>query len=133
MTTLWAVICSVLGSLFFWFAGGLIIDLMTDLETVRALSRDYLIWAALCPFVGIWAFQLDGIFIGATRGVQMRNAMIVSFLVFAVAILTLKPAFGNTGLWAAMHILFVVRAVTLWWFYADLRRDIEPAGEPQPA
>ena len=133
MTTFWALICSIIGSLFFWFSGGLLIDLMTDLETVRTMSRDYLIWAALCPFIGIWAFQLDGIFIGATRGVQMRNAMIVSFLIFAAAILILKPAFGNTGLWATMHIFFVVRAATLWWFYAELRRDIETDTSPQAA
>ena len=31
-------------------------------------------WAAFVPFLGVWSFQLDGIFIGATRTAAMRNA-----------------------------------------------------------
>ena len=39
--------------------------------------------------------------------------MLLSFLVFAVALLTLAPAFGNHGLWAALHIFLLARGFSL--------------------
>ena len=41
----------------------------------RAAAHAYLLWGAAAALVGVWAFQLDGIFIGATQTADMRNAM----------------------------------------------------------
>jgi MATE family multidrug resistance protein len=57
--------------------------------------------------------MLDGIFIGATRTREMRNAMAISVAIYLAALLVLLPAFGNHGLWAALMVLNVARAVTL--------------------
>jgi hypothetical protein len=40
----------------------------------------YLPWAIAMPFVAVWGFQLDGIFIGATRARDLRDSMLISFL-----------------------------------------------------
>ena len=56
---------------------------------------------------------MDGVFIGATWSRDMRNMMLLSFLVFAVALLTLAPAFGNHGLWAALHVFLLARGFSL--------------------
>ena len=79
------------------------------------------------PLAGVAAFMLDGIFIGATRSRDMRNMMAVSFAVYVVAVLTLVPAFGNHGLWAAMLISFVVRGITLGLRYPALERSVAQA------
>jgi MATE family multidrug resistance protein len=86
---------------------------MTTSPEVRAAARDYLPWMIAAPLIGIAAWMLDGIFIGATRTREMRNAMVVSVAIYAVALLVLLPAFGNHGLWAALMVLNVARAVTL--------------------
>ncbi len=65
------------------------------------------------PLVGIVAWMLDGIFIGATQTRDMRDMMIVSFAAYVAAVLVLLPAWGNHGLWAALLISFAVRGVTL--------------------
>jgi MATE family multidrug resistance protein len=52
------------------------------------------------PLAGVWCFQLDGIFIGATRTAQMRNAMLLALAVFLAAWWALIPL-RNHGLWAA--------------------------------
>lgn len=113
LSSIWAGLLSVFVAISFWFAGGSVIDLMTVNETVRAIARDYLFWAAISPVIGVACFQLDGIFIGATRTRDMRNMMLVSLTVYLVAWAVLTPRFGNHGLWAALMLLFVVRAVTL--------------------
>ena len=66
--------------------------------------------------------MLDGIFIGATCTREMRNAMLVSVAVYAVALTVLLPAFGNHGLWAGLMVLNVTRGITLGLFLPRVLR-----------
>ena len=102
--------------------GPAVIDLMTTSDAVRATTRVYLPWMVLAPLLGLAAWMLDGIFIGATRTADMRNMAAVSALVYFVAVWALMPAFGNHGLWAALMISFVARTVTLGVKYPALER-----------
>lgn len=123
LSTLWAIILSFVASAVFWFAGGLIIDFLTINEEVRATARVYLIWAALVPVIGVMAYQLDGIFIGATRTVDMRNMMLLSLGIFMLMWALLTPVYGNHGLWAALVIFMGLRAITLGLRYPALVRS----------
>ncbi len=96
-----------------WLAGPSIIAFMTPNPEVRTLAATFLPWAAILPVIAVWCFQYDGIFIGATRTVDMRNMMLVSFAVYLAAVAALVPLSGNHGIWAAQSIFFTVRAFTL--------------------
>jgi multidrug resistance protein, MATE family len=87
-------------------------DMMTVSEVVRATAREYLPWAAISPVLGVICFQFDGILTGAMAAKDMRNMMIVSLAIFMLAWWLLESRFGNHGLWAALNIFFVARAVT---------------------
>ncbi len=92
----------------------LLIDLMTTTPSRCEPPRTgFCPWAALAPLFGVACFQLDGIFIGATRTADMRNMMFVSLGVFLGAWALLTPAFGNHGLWASFMVFYIARAVTL--------------------
>jgi MATE family multidrug resistance protein len=106
----------------FWFGGPALIDLMARAPDVQAEARRFLHWAALAPVVGIASWMLDGIFIGATRTRDMRNAMVLSSAICGLALWGLGAAFGNHGLWAAIWVLFVARAVTLGLKYPALEQ-----------
>jgi MATE family multidrug resistance protein len=123
MTTWWAAGVAVLASGFFALAGPTIVDLLTVDEAVRTAARIYLPWAATAPLLGVWAFQLDGIFIGATHTAQMRNAMLVSLAIFLAAWWVLTP-FGNHGLWAALLVHYAARAGTLLYYFPGLVRAV---------
>ncbi|NIR60672.1 MAG: MATE family efflux transporter, partial [Gammaproteobacteria bacterium] len=98
---------------------------ITGIDEVRSTAERYLPWLVLTPIVSVWSFQLDGIFIGATRTAAMRNAMFISLVVFFLAAVWLfLPLWGNHGLWAAMIVLMVVRAATLGYWYPRIVRDI---------
>ena len=101
----------------------LFIDLVTVDEGVRAAARVYLPWAAGAPLMGVWAFQLDGIFIGATRTADMRRAMLLSLVIFMLAWWLLLP-WANHGLWAALYVHYLARTATLYWFYPSLVRSV---------
>ena len=81
-------------------------------------------WAVLTPILGVACFQLDGIFIGATRTGAMRDMMIVSLAVFLAAWAILTPIFGNHGLWASLMIFFIARAATLGLKYPALEKEL---------
>lgn len=113
ISTLWGGGFALLFSALFWFGGGVMIDFTTEDPAVRLASRDYLIWAAAVPVFGIWCYQLDGIFVGATGTAQMRNTAVMSMGVFLAVWSVLAPMYGNHGLWAALLVFYVARAVTL--------------------
>ena len=113
MTSQWAGLLSLLTAVVVWLFGGLAIDAMTTSPEVRAATREFLPWCALTPLAGVVAFQLDGFFVGATRGADMRNTMLVSLALFLLAVALLVPRFGNHGLWLALILFFVVRGLTL--------------------
>ena len=106
----------------FLLAGPAIIDVLTTEPAVRADARLYLPWLVAAPLIGIAAWMLDGIFIGATCTREMRNAMLVSVAVYAVALTVLLPAFGNHGLWAGLMVLNVTRGITLGLFLPRVLR-----------
>ncbi|MEC9367497.1 MAG: MATE family efflux transporter [Pseudomonadota bacterium] len=133
MTSLWAAAFSIAIGAVFWFAGGAIIDALTVSPEVRTQARVYLAWAAIMPVISFPCFQLDGIFIGATRSADMRNMALVSLAIYLAAWALLTPLMGNHGLWLALAILNLARGVTLAARYRALERDLFGTQKPQAA
>ena len=125
MTSLWGLAVCVVTAVAFLLAGPWLIDLMAKDVDVQIEARAYLWWMVAAPLVGCAAWMLDGIFIGAARGRDMRNMMALSFGIYWIAILVLLPVMGNHGLWAALLISFVARGVTLGARYPALERAAE--------
>ena len=122
VTAQWALVSNALLALVFALMGGTIIDVMTTAPEVQDAARNYLPYMVAAPILGIGAWMFDGIFIGATRGADMRNMMAVSLLAYILAAIVLIPALGNHGLWIALLISFVARGVTLGLRYPALER-----------
>jgi MATE family multidrug resistance protein len=120
----WITILALLGVALFWACGELLIDVMTGLPEVRAEARVYLVYLVLAPVLGCWAFLLDGVFVGATRGAEMRNAMLGAFATFTVLAVALTPAIGNHGLWAAYVVFMLARAGLLGLYVPRLVRSV---------
>ncbi len=108
------ILAGLLTVIFFIF-GSQLIDLLTVNDGVRLEAKRYLPWAAMTALVGVMAFQMDGVFIGATWSADMRNMMLVSLVVFLLVAWLSIPAFGNHGLWFALEVFLGLRGATLWW------------------
>ena len=117
---LWvALACSV--CLLLW--GQDIIALLTNLEQIRALANDLLPLIILLPLVGAWPFLVDGIYVGATLGPEMRNTMLVTLFCIYLPSWYLWRSLGNVGLWLTLYTFYVGRAVTMWiWLKYLLKR-----------
>jgi len=110
----WGFAISVGLGLAWYFGGDTLIGLMTTNAEVRAAAHDYLWIAALCALTFMPAFVFDGILIGLTQNVMMRNGMVASLGVFLVAAVVLQPILGNLGLWLSLHIWFAARGFYYW-------------------
>ena len=124
LTSAWASALAIAVSAAFWLCGSMLIPAMTSAPNVREAAQALLPWAALTPIAGVACFQLDGIFIGATRTADMRNMMAVSLLIFLAAWAVLTPRFGNEGLWASLIVFYFARALTLATRFPSLVRFI---------
>ena len=100
---------------------------LTDLDAVRTVAETYLPLAAVYVLVSFAAFQLDGIFIGATGTRDMRNASVISCLAFIGVSIPMIAAWGNLGLWIAFIGYVVVRAIALGSRLPALRRNVTAA------
>lgn len=116
-------------SALYLFGGGLIIEAVVKDEEARLAALAFLPFCALVPLIGIPAWQLDGFFLGATRGKAMRNAGVISALAYVGLDLLLRPALGNTGVWTAFLFMYVFRAAALGVYLPGL---LKATGQPRP-
>ena len=108
--------------------GSTIVGLMTQLPNVQDAANQYLAWAIIAPVVSVWAFLLDGIFIGTTRTVELRNSMFVALLVYLASLWLTLDALGNHGIWLSMLVFMVARCALLGAYFPRL---VRLAGVPQ--
>ncbi|MDO9475784.1 MAG: MATE family efflux transporter [Pseudohongiella sp.] len=106
------------------FAGNSLVPLISQHESVIAAAATSLPFAAMYVALAFAAFQLDGIFIGTTRTREMRNASVVSALVFFMLSLVLMLQWQLAGLWLAFIGFVILRAICLVWYFPALRRSI---------
>jgi MATE family multidrug resistance protein len=121
---LWSVAVAVAVAAGYAIFGPQLVALFTNLPEVRATAATYLPWMVVSPLISVWSYVLDGIYVGATRAVEMRNGMLIALAAYLVAAALLVPAWGNNGLWLALMILMAARAATLGAWYPRVLRGV---------
>ncbi len=127
ISTVWAAALSVVIAAIYFLFGPAIVALFTTIDGVRLEAGRYLIWIALSPLLSIWSFQLDGIFIGATRTAEMRNGMILALIVYLIGATALVPLWGNHGLWLAFLVWMGCRTLPLALWYPRIVKSVTPS------
>ena len=102
--------------------GQYIVQLLTSIPALQQEANHYLVWQAICPLVGVGCYLLDGLFVGATRGREMRNSMLTAAIGFALTLLSV-PLIGNHGLWLALMVFLVLRGITLGYAWRQHQRQ----------
>ncbi len=108
----WSLLASLAFGLFFLLGGELFIGLQTDIPAVRETAITYLPYLAALPLVAVWSYLLDGLFIGATRAREMRNAMLLAVAI-SLPLGWLLRTMGNHGLWLAFLAFMLLRGICL--------------------
>jgi MATE family multidrug resistance protein len=118
-----AVACSAV----FWAFGPELIALLTDIDGVASTGEAALPWLIALPLLAAGAFVFDGVFIGATQSLVLRNTMLASALLIYAPALLILHSHGNAGLWSALALFFLARSVSLAWVYGRGGLALPPA------
>ena len=111
-----AVIISILYLIFFKE----IIYTITDIEMLRFISFQHIMWVILIPPIACFCYQLDGIFIGASQTKEIRNAMVISVLGFISCSIYLTKYFNNHGIWFSLLLFMVFRSLSLQFYFKNI-------------
>ncbi len=111
--------------LYLLFPDALFASLTTDCEVIATMHK-YLGWLIAMPIVSMLAFMWDGIYAGATRGKEIRNAMLWAAFAFAATYFllstftlssfhpfTLSTGIGTHALYAAYFAHLFARVIYL--------------------
>ena len=116
-TTEFALTFSVLIGIVLYITDYYIINLFTDIPVLQDLTIDLWSLVIITPFISMLAFQLDGIFIGATLAKEMRNSMILSSLIFYLIIeFIIQDTLNLKNLYSCFLFFLILRGVFLTFY-----------------
>lgn len=110
----WALGLALCLALALLFGAPLLLPLMTPLEEVTNIAMVMLPALLLLTLTASAGFWLDGVFVGCTWSVAMRNTMLVAVAFFFVSWSLTRP-WGNAGLWLSLNVLMLSRSVSMAW------------------
>ncbi len=125
-STLLAFLTAIALSALIYSLGNHLITMLTDITNVGQTALTYLPFAAIYILLSSFAFQLDGIFIGTSETLALRNAAIVSSGCFFLLTYALS-SWLYVGLWLAFISYVVLRAITLLFYYPRIRSRLSAA------
>ena len=121
---LWTFVTAVSLAFIYALFGVVFINIMTTSDEVRLVSETFLIFIVLVPISGALPFLMDGIFIGATRSIDMRNTMFLSLIIYVVCAYVFMVLYGFYGLWIALLVSYAARGISLLIRYPKIEKSI---------
>jgi len=118
-----SIFSGLLISLIYLFTFKYIINELTDLDYLRYLTFNYIIWILIIPPIASVCYQFDGIFIGASQTPEMRNGMIISVMIFILSSQFFMSNFGNHGLWLSLLFFMIIRSITLNYYFNRILKN----------
>lgn len=112
----WGLGIAIIFTIAYAFSWTPIIRIMSDNQEIINLARNYAIWIIAMPLLAFASFLWDGIYIGATASVQMRNSMLIATVgVFFPVYYLLREIADNHALWIALLSFLFTRGVAQYF------------------
>ncbi len=113
---------ALLFSLAYFFLGRTFLELYTNQTHLINQAMPYMWLVALLPLLSFVAFIWDGVFIGMTASKSMRDAVLVSTLLFIWIFYLTRGIDYEWALWGSFVLFFVFRGgVQTWMFFKQGR------------
>ena len=113
-------VTAIIISFLFLFFYREIIFVITDIEILRFIAFQHILWIIIIPPIACFCYQLDGIFIGASQTKEIRNAMIVSVLTYIGISIYLTRYLDNHGIWFSLLLFMILRSLTLGFYFKNI-------------
>lgn len=121
---MWGALFAGLYTIVYGFFYQDLFRVFTDEAAVIDAGKDYWLWLVLIPMIGFVSYIWDGIFIGLTASRSMRNAMIIPFLLFLLALYVTRDTLQLHSLFLALTIFLFSRGAVQTWMYSRWGLDL---------
>ncbi|NND32979.1 MAG: MATE family efflux transporter [Saprospiraceae bacterium] len=108
---LWGLVLALTFSLTYAIWSIPIFRIFTDQLPVIEASEPYLWYMAAFPLAGFICYIWDGIYIGLTASVTMRNAMLLSLIIYVGVYYSLRSIAPVHALWIALLLFLLGRGI----------------------
>ncbi len=111
---IWGSGICILFTLLFVLFGKMLLPILTNNTETLLIANKYFYWVYFLPITTFSAFLWDGIYVGTTASVAMRNSMLISVVIlFFPLYFFVFREMGNNGLWITFLIFLSSRGIIL--------------------
>ena len=111
LVMLWGFALALFYSLLYLIWSIPIFKIFTNQVPVIEAARPFLWYMAAFPIAGFICYIWDGIYIGLTASITMRNAMLVSLAFYLITYFAFRNVWPVHGLWLALLLFLLVRGL----------------------
>ncbi|MEM0984905.1 MAG: MATE family efflux transporter [Pseudomonadota bacterium] len=133
ITTELSILFACVFAIAFHFGAAAVIEAFISDPEARTSALTYQPALVAVPLFAWAAYQLDGVFIGATQGPTLRNAGVVATMLYVATDSMLRPLFGNWGVWSALLAMYIYRAGGLAYYWPALMKEMADKDRPATA
>lgn len=109
----WSIGVGLLFTVLYALFGTPMIGTMTTDTEVLSVAPRYIGWLIAMPIISTLAFMWDGVYVGATEGVHIRNSMIWAAGAFVLSYVAFRGLWGIQALYIAYFAHLIARVVYL--------------------
>lgn len=117
----WSIGVGLIFTVVYTVWGNECIELMTSDAEVLEASGQYIGWLIAMPIVSTLAFMWDGVYVGATAGKEIRNAMIWAAVAFVAVYAAGFTWLGIQALYIAYFAHLIARVIYLTVKYEKIK------------
>lgn len=125
LSFLWSFAMAGILSVVYLVAGEGLLHVFTDQIDVIHSAKPYLFWMVLFPLIAFACYIWDGVFIGMTASVAMRNTMAIALVIYLVSYYFLVPNFKNHGLWMALLVFLAARGILQFGIFWHRKMELQ--------
>ncbi len=109
----WGIGLGAAFSLIFLIFDKPLLNLFSSQPQVIETALVFMVWTYPAPVVNSFCYIWDGIYIGATASVEMRNTMLLAVIIFFPVFYIARYFMGNHGIWLAFTLFMILRGLTM--------------------
>jgi len=113
----WGFVVAVLFAVTYGVGGEWLLRVFTDQTAIITDAKPYMVWMILIPLLGFSCYIWDGVYVGLTASVAMRDSMAIALVIFLASYYALLNDYGNHGLWLSLVIFLAARGLLQWIWY----------------
>lgn len=107
----WGLVLAIGFTIVYWIFGGALVQLFTNQADVVTEANSLIYWVIVMPIVAFSCYIWDGIYVGLTASVAMRNTMLISVIIYLLTFYGGSYFFNYTNVWLALLVFLFARGL----------------------